>query len=397
MAKTVAIIGAGKIGRGYLADLFHDAGYHIVFIDISTALVDKLNTASMYTLFVTGNKGTEKKIISNFEAVSAERNFDNAAKMIAKVDLACAAIYPDAFTSVASQLAAAIKHCIATGRDKPLNVFFFANKVYVAKKIRNLIEENLKDQAEKDYLKNNVGLIESLTTRGGVNPTPEMLAEDPLCISSSEGRVMPVGNNYVGETPDMPFMQFMDRIEGRLIKKVWCGNMLHVTLAAIGWHRGYRYNSECACDPYIRKIVNYAFDEANLSVGNEFGFTLQEQQENKDRYFSILFDCAVADDLLRLLADPLRKLSRDDRLIGPALLCLKHGILPYFLARGAAYLLLFNSESDSASVKMQNLVRKQGVEEAILNICGLNQEEENDRLLCQLIISHYKEIVDKAG
>ncbi len=45
MEKRVMIIGAGKIGRGYLADLFGDAGYHIIFVDAFTEMVDKLNEA----------------------------------------------------------------------------------------------------------------------------------------------------------------------------------------------------------------------------------------------------------------------------------------------------------------------------------------------------------------
>lgn len=32
----------------------------------------------------------------------------------------------------------------------------------------------------------------------------------------------------------MPYMQFVDRIEGRMVKKIWCGNMRHCTT---GLHR----------------------------------------------------------------------------------------------------------------------------------------------------------------
>ena len=40
--KEIAIIGAGKIGRGYLADLFSRAGYHLIFINGSPVTIDKL-------------------------------------------------------------------------------------------------------------------------------------------------------------------------------------------------------------------------------------------------------------------------------------------------------------------------------------------------------------------
>ena len=75
-SKEVAIIGAGKIGRGFLADLFGRAGYHLIFINGSPKTIDKLNEQKQYTLFTTGPEGTTRKIISGYEAYSSQRDFD---------------------------------------------------------------------------------------------------------------------------------------------------------------------------------------------------------------------------------------------------------------------------------------------------------------------------------
>ena len=40
--KELVLIGAGKIGRGYIADLFNTAGYKLTFLEYSEALVQKL-------------------------------------------------------------------------------------------------------------------------------------------------------------------------------------------------------------------------------------------------------------------------------------------------------------------------------------------------------------------
>ncbi|MFR7473189.1 MAG: 2-dehydropantoate 2-reductase N-terminal domain-containing protein [Christensenellales bacterium] len=50
-SKEIAIVGAGKIGRGYLSDLFSRAGYHLIFINGSPVTIDKLNEQGYYTLF----------------------------------------------------------------------------------------------------------------------------------------------------------------------------------------------------------------------------------------------------------------------------------------------------------------------------------------------------------
>ena len=41
--KELVLIGAGKLGRGYLADLFGAAGYHLIFLEYSKQLVDAMN------------------------------------------------------------------------------------------------------------------------------------------------------------------------------------------------------------------------------------------------------------------------------------------------------------------------------------------------------------------
>ncbi len=394
MEKSVAIIGAGKIGRGYLADLFGDAGYHLVLIGRSPGTIDKLNEAGQYTLFITGAEGTSEKVISNFEAYSSERNFDTVAKRLAQVELICVALYPGAYPSVADQLTAAIELRAKENSTDPLNVFFFVNKVFTARTMKALIEQRLKTPEGKAFFEKNVGLIEALTFRGGYSPTPEMLQNDPLCIASGEGRVMPVGDNFVGPRPDIDSMQFMDRMEGRLVRKVWCGNMGHCMMASMGWYRRHTYTYECAGDRYIRKCVDYASREANLAVGQEFGFTPEEMREGSRHGWLARMNSNTKDDVYRVAADPMRKLSRDDRFIGPALLCLKHGMVPYYLCKGAASLFLFENEKDPSAVALQRIVKEKGIEQAIWEVSGLDQNAPQDKKLHDLILAAHRDIVD---
>jgi mannitol-1-phosphate 5-dehydrogenase len=50
--KTAAQFGAGNIGRGFMGQLFFEAGYRTVFVEAQGELVDKLNAAGQYTLRV---------------------------------------------------------------------------------------------------------------------------------------------------------------------------------------------------------------------------------------------------------------------------------------------------------------------------------------------------------
>lgn len=394
MEKSVAIIGSGKIGRGYLADLFGEAGYHLVFVGRTPATIDKLNEAGRYTLFTTGTEGTTEKTISGYEAYSSVRDFDTVVKRLAEVELICVALYPGAYPSVADQLAGAIRLRVEQKSNDPMNVFFFVNKVFTARTMKKLIAERLKTPEEKAFFENNVGLVEALTYRGGYGPTPEMLKKDPLCIASGEGQVMPVGDNIVGPRPDIASMRFMDRMEGRLVRKVWCGNMGHCMQASMGWYKRYTYTYECAGDRYIRKCVDYASEEANFGVGQEFGFTPEEMREGFRHGWIDRMNSNSKDDVYRVAADPMRKLSRDDRFIGPVLLCLKHGMVPYYLCKGAASLFLFENEKDASAVKLQGIVKEKGIDAAIWEVCGLDPDEKDDATVHDMILAAHRDIVD---
>lgn len=104
-SKEIAIVGAGKIGRGYLSDLFSRAGYHLIFINGSPVTIDKLNEQGYYTLFTAKADGLDKRRIEGFEAYSSKRDFDVCVERLQKVDLIAVALYPGAYPSVADLLA----------------------------------------------------------------------------------------------------------------------------------------------------------------------------------------------------------------------------------------------------------------------------------------------------
>ena len=46
--KEVVIAGAGKIGRGYLAELFQEGGYHLTFLVHNPKQTEALNRQGKY-------------------------------------------------------------------------------------------------------------------------------------------------------------------------------------------------------------------------------------------------------------------------------------------------------------------------------------------------------------
>ena len=66
--KKILLFGAGKIGRSFIAQLFSEGGYEVIFVDINKKLVDLLNTTDEYKVVVKGD--TEYTItVNNFRAI----------------------------------------------------------------------------------------------------------------------------------------------------------------------------------------------------------------------------------------------------------------------------------------------------------------------------------------
>ncbi len=390
-SKEMMIIGAGKIGRGYLSDLYSEAGFHLIFVNSKTDTIDKLNEAGKYTIFISNGDKLDKKIISDYEAYALSRDFDKIADRLCDIDIASIALYPSAYDDVAELIAEACRRRYKKNISEALNYVMFVNYVRSAKIMKEKVNKLLNEE-ENAYFKEHIGITEALTLRGGIQPTPEMLAEDPLCISTNYGRVMPVGDEFVGGRPtEIPFYNFVDRIEGRLIIKVWCGNMRHCTTANCGQFLGYTFTYECANDPYVVKIVEGASKEANYGVKMEYGF---EDSDFPGNDWTRMRNSNDKDYVTRVAADPIRKLSRNERYIGPALLCMKHGQVPYYLARGAAYELLFKNDKDANAVKLQKMIKEVGIEEALWQVSGLDRNIKHEKALHELIIKTYNEIID---
>ncbi len=68
MARKAVIFGAGKIGRGFLAQLATESGYEAVFVDVDGDLVDRLNKSGRYTVKIVGQHPKDAEV-ANVRAV----------------------------------------------------------------------------------------------------------------------------------------------------------------------------------------------------------------------------------------------------------------------------------------------------------------------------------------
>jgi len=88
---------------------------------------------------------------------------------------------------------------------------------------------------------------------------------------------------------------------------------------------------------------------------------------------------------------PLRKLAKGDRLLGPTVMAREYGLPIDHLARGIAAAFLFDVKDDPQSVELTRRVDQVGIERAVTEYTGFGADSDEHAK----IISAYKELKGK--
>jgi mannitol-1-phosphate/altronate dehydrogenase/sugar/nucleoside kinase (ribokinase family) len=394
MAQQIVIWGAGKIGRGFVADLFYHAGYRLTFVDADEELVKSLRERGHYTLVrLPEDEPAQEVEIHGFEILSTGER-DAVRERVGQVGLMAVVVFPSIFEAVAEELAPAIEARAAKRAGQagspadadggfgapaaaaaPLDILVCANMAHPAPEFARVLREKLSD-AGRRYLEEQVGLIETVILRIGIPPSEEHLARDPHIVVTNGYPELPVDRKaFKGALPEVPGLVFSDRIGEEEYRKIYCYNMAHAALGYAGYLKGYTYVAECARDPEIAAETDGALDEVARGLAAEYSFTEEEMHEYCAGIVSYLGNPALPDTVLRVAADPKRKIGPADRLIGPARICAAHGIEPRHLMRTVARALLFDPPQDESARELGRALKLDGASACLERYCGLDPGE----------------------
>ena len=82
----------------------------------------------------------------------------------------------------------------------------------------------------------------------------------------------------------------------------------------------------------------------------------------------------IIDEAVRVVREPIRKLSATDRLVAPMNYAHSYGIATPHYYRGIASVLLYDNPEDEQSIQMQALIRSLGLRPALEQISGVPAE-----------------------
>lgn len=366
--KQAVMYGAGNIGRGFIGKTLSESGYEVCFLDIVPEVIEAFNKGHEYHVKIVSNEGEHCDTVKNVLAVNA--NTAEAVERIAACDIMASAVGVNVLPYIAENIAKGLRLRKERGAA-PLDIILAENQLDADKLMRGFIYKYL-DAAEKQWADSNLGLVEASVGRMVPPLSAEERAEDPLLIAVEPYSQLPVDSEaFKGEIPDLaglvPYTPFAFYIR----RKLFIHNMGHAICAYLGWGKGYEFIWQAIADEEILKTARAAMDGVAAALGNEYGVPQEELTAHVRDLLARFSNKALKDTTARVGADPIRKLRKDDRLVGAALYCIEHDADVTQIVTGIVAALKFAPKGDKAAEAVQETLNKEGVDAVIEKYMGI--------------------------
>lgn len=360
--KKFIMYGAGNIGRGFIGQLFSNAGYQVGFIDVNKEIISRLNQDKEYPVNVVTSKGNEEQIVKNAYGIDGT-DVELVANEIASVDIMATAIGVNILKFIAKPLALGLKKRFE--KDAPLfNIIICENLIGADEYLKGLIKEQIPEYS--DRIDKEIGFVEASIGRMVPVVTEDKKMGNPLRVYVEPYNILPVDKDaFKGEIPVIdklfPFAPFNLFIQ----RKLFMHNMSHATTAYLGNLRGYEYVWRAIQDFDIKYVAYRALIESAKAISLENNVEIKMLTDHADDLLYRFGNTALGDTVERVGKDTKRKLGSNDRLIGALKLCEKFNLENKYIAIGIASGMYFAPESDESSKELKAFAQANGVKETL--------------------------------
>jgi mannitol-1-phosphate 5-dehydrogenase len=364
MSGTAVHFGAGNIGRGFVGLILHRAGYEVVFADVVDELIDGLKRTPSYRVKEVGLESREE-VVDNYRAVNSRRDEPAVVDEIASADIVTTAVGPTVLRFIAPVIAAGLRK--RPGGAAPVAVMACENAVNATDVLAGHIREQVPD-AEWPAVTARTVFANTAVDR----IVPAQSGQDGLDVTVETYFEWAIERPpFGGQEPSIPDATWVDNLAPYIERKLFTVNTGHATTAYHGFARGISKLSDALADDAVRTAVEGVLAETKQLLVAKHGFPAEAQQAYVDKILQRFANPYLPDTVDRVGRQPLRKLSRSERLIGPAAELAERGIQPQYLLATVDAALSFDVPQDPESVELQHLLKTLPAAEATERITGL--------------------------
>lgn len=380
--KTAIQFGAGNIGRGFIGMLLAQAGYRVIFADVSEVIIDRLAADQKYTVHVMDTE-VEDVEITNITGILS--NGSEIIDEIAKADVLTTAVGLRVLGFTAPAIAKGIQKRIADGMEAPLNIIACENAIRATSQLKEHVYGILSDE-EKAFCEKYVGFADCSVDR----IVPPVRSENPVDVVVEKYCEWNVEKaSLKGEIPEIPGMNLADNLMAYIQRKLFTLNTGHCITAYTGILAGHKTIDQAISDPKIYGLVKAAMTQSGDGLIQRFGFDKDAHYKYIDKIINRFKNPYLKDDVTRVGREPLRKLSADDRLVSPLTTAMSYGLPVDKLVLGIGAALRYNNPEDAQSTELQEKIAAKGVSGAFSEISGLT-----DHALLEQVTKAYDQVTE---
>ena len=381
--KQAIMYGGGNIGRGFIGALLSQSGYEVTFIDVAEPVVKALQENRTYPVRYVSSTGHEDVWIQNVTAVNGN-DAEAASDAIANCDIMATAVGARILKFIVPNIVAGLRKRWAKG-GAPLNIIICENLMDANKVLEEMLKAQLTEEECRKF-DETVGLVEASIGRMVPVQTDEMKDGEPMRVCVERYGFLPVDKDaFVGEIPEIRNMVPFAPFDFYIKRKLYIHNMGHATCAYLGDLLGLEYIWQAIDVAEVRILVQNAMLESAMALSGKYGVPLGEIQMHITDLLGRFTNAALKDTCQRVGGDPARKLSPADRLIGSSSLALEQGVVPAYIAVGAAAGLKRYINETEGLEQSEQTARK-----VLEEVSGLKAEDK----LASLILSYYAMLLE---
>lgn len=374
--KEAIIIGAGRLGKGFIGEtIANSPAWNMTFIDADPVVISNLREAGSYHVTVHRFDRIEEHIISDFEAYTWRQ--EAVIDKINQADLIMFVIYPEKIQEAIIALMDGLNARKEKNPHQNLSIIFLTNKNHMMQAIQEQFSRMLTDT---DYIwfNKHVVLCDSIIRR-----STDAESNRSLNIRTTAVLSLLIQGPLNVDISDIEWMEITDQLELLKDVKVFIVNGPHAAGAFMGYYSGYQTINQISSDASGAAFILAVEKEIKAGILAEYPLT-EKQLDNLSVFPHA--EGEMVDYIYRVAYDPIRKLSKGDRLSGSALMCYENG-LPYnHIAKAIAYGFLYDNPDDPQALLLQESIQKEGLPNVVEPITGFPITHE----LHHAIIQHYE-------
>jgi mannitol-1-phosphate 5-dehydrogenase len=361
VVRKAVHFGAGNIGRGFVGLILHNAGYEVVFADVNAELIDALAGSTSYLVREVG-AGASTSTVDNYRALNSATHEADVIAEIATAEVVTTAVGPNILRFVAPVIAAALSK-----RDPslpPLAVMACENAINATDRLRDSVVDSIENPSDLHR-----AVFANTAVDRIVPGQPAGAGLDVTVESFFEWAVE--RHPFGGDVPVIPEAHFVDDLAPYIERKLFTVNTGHATTAYHGFLAGAGSISEAIGIPAVLAEVRAVLAETKELLVARHEFAPEVQQEYIEANLLRFASEELTDTVVRVGREPLRKLSRNERFVGPAAALAERGLSSAALVRAIGAALRFDVPDDQQSVELLALLASTSAHGFTLQVTGL--------------------------